>query len=378
MDATSANNVLNVTANTIVDLLWGEVCNREWATAVGRMDNAMHAVYAVIQHADVIPGIVIAVEQLLHPEAAMKMEEEDEEDVVYRRQQKEHTKGKKRVDATEGESLLGKRKADEALKDEREHGRSRMCRSSSKITTAQPTLIHQPGGRMTTSKKAARPKRMMKAQQAAEHRMMTTPTPAPPSTPPHTPIPVPNPTQRRQGHQGCQRGAPQPLATPQPVNTCLTCVDFGVLCKPNLGYSCFTCRSHKKKSQEPSEALVPRSQCPSCAASSKRGTSINTQPPANPQDHPNMASSSMGIMLCIPPSQATHKSFQINEAAKDINHPTAATMIRMESAPQTSAVKAPVNMGLIPGTTLTYIELSPPYMLVYQSKASLQADTLGV
>ncbi|KIJ08692.1 hypothetical protein PAXINDRAFT_18187 [Paxillus involutus ATCC 200175] len=71
MDATSANNILNATANTIIDLLWGEVQAGEWATVVVRMDNAMHATRAVIQHADVIPGIVIAVEQLLHPEAAV-------------------------------------------------------------------------------------------------------------------------------------------------------------------------------------------------------------------------------------------------------------------------------------------------------------------
>ncbi|KIK78774.1 hypothetical protein PAXRUDRAFT_81283, partial [Paxillus rubicundulus Ve08.2h10] len=71
MDATSTNNILNVTVKTIVDLLWGEVQDREWAIAVGRMDNAMHAVCAVIQHADVIPSIVITMEQLLHPEAAV-------------------------------------------------------------------------------------------------------------------------------------------------------------------------------------------------------------------------------------------------------------------------------------------------------------------
>ncbi|KIK72757.1 hypothetical protein PAXRUDRAFT_21620 [Paxillus rubicundulus Ve08.2h10] len=71
MDATSTNNVLNATAKTIVDLLWGEVQNGEWAIAVGRMDNAMHATRAVIQQADVIPGILITVEQLLHLEAAV-------------------------------------------------------------------------------------------------------------------------------------------------------------------------------------------------------------------------------------------------------------------------------------------------------------------
>ncbi|KIK72004.1 hypothetical protein PAXRUDRAFT_125978, partial [Paxillus rubicundulus Ve08.2h10] len=69
MDATSANNVLNATAKTIVDLLWGEVQEGEWA--IGRMDNAMHAARAVMQHADVIPGIIIAVEQLIHPEAVV-------------------------------------------------------------------------------------------------------------------------------------------------------------------------------------------------------------------------------------------------------------------------------------------------------------------
>ncbi|KIK75146.1 hypothetical protein PAXRUDRAFT_19231 [Paxillus rubicundulus Ve08.2h10] len=71
MDATSANNVLNVTAKAIIDLLWGEVQDGELAIAVGRMDNAMHAAHAVIQHADMIPSILIAVEQLLHPEAAV-------------------------------------------------------------------------------------------------------------------------------------------------------------------------------------------------------------------------------------------------------------------------------------------------------------------
>ncbi|KIK79963.1 hypothetical protein PAXRUDRAFT_159894 [Paxillus rubicundulus Ve08.2h10] len=62
MDANSANNILNVTAKTIVNLLWGEVQDREWAIVVERMENAM--VY-------VIPSIVITVEQLLHPEAAV-------------------------------------------------------------------------------------------------------------------------------------------------------------------------------------------------------------------------------------------------------------------------------------------------------------------
>ncbi|KIK72797.1 hypothetical protein PAXRUDRAFT_21569 [Paxillus rubicundulus Ve08.2h10] len=71
MDATSTNNVLNATTKTIVELLWGEVQDGEWAIVVGRMDNAMHAVRAVIQHADMIPGIIIAMEQLLHPEAAV-------------------------------------------------------------------------------------------------------------------------------------------------------------------------------------------------------------------------------------------------------------------------------------------------------------------
>ncbi|KIK77979.1 hypothetical protein PAXRUDRAFT_165224 [Paxillus rubicundulus Ve08.2h10] len=285
MDATSANNVLNATMKTIVDLLWGEVQDGEWAISVGRMDNAMYAARAVIQHADVIPSIVIAMEQLLHPEAAvwpnwmgmiqwtqesvacylwarqgmivwteyefgdsstndnkvsqppkepmgakeeeargvqilqMKMEEDEEEDVAYRRQQKEHAKGKKRADVMEGECLLGKRKVVEVVEDAREHGRPRIHRSSSKMTTAQPMLVHLLGGRMTTTKKATRPKQMTKAQWAAErrdniesededpisdavagstssaNRMMATLTPSPPSTPPCTPIPVPNPAQ---------------------------------------------------------------------------------------------------------------------------------------------------------------------------------------
>ncbi|KAF8833891.1 hypothetical protein BDN67DRAFT_985723 [Paxillus ammoniavirescens] len=238
MDATSTNNILNATANTIVDLLWGEVQEGEWATAVVRMDNAMHAARAVIQHADMIPSIIIAVEQLLHPEAAVWLNwmgmihwthksvachpwaqqgtivhtEYESGEPSTNNDKKEHAKGKKRADAMEGESSLGKRKADEALKDEREHRRPRMRRSSSTMTTTQPTLVHQPSGRMTAAKKAARPKWMTKAQEAAqrrrlkEHRddiesededpignvtagatsstsrMATTPTPAPPST----------------------------------------------------------------------------------------------------------------------------------------------------------------------------------------------------
>ncbi|KIK77338.1 hypothetical protein PAXRUDRAFT_17575 [Paxillus rubicundulus Ve08.2h10] len=183
MDATSANNVLNATTKTIVDLLWGEVQDGEWAIAVGRMDNAMHAAHAVIQHTDVIPGILIAVEQLLHPGREAQMDDE---------------------------STVG----------------------------------------------------------AVGSRMTATPTPAPPSTPPGTPIPI---------------------------------------------TTSFACRFIYA------------------------GTPINTQPPANPQDRPNTASSSMGIMLRIPPSQATP-----------------ATTIRMESAPMTSAVKAPINMGLIAGTAYSF------------------------
>ncbi|KIK71953.1 hypothetical protein PAXRUDRAFT_22590 [Paxillus rubicundulus Ve08.2h10] len=105
----------------------------------------------------------------------------------------------------EGESSLGKRKVDEALKDARERGQPRMRGSSSKMTTPQPMLFTCPV-------------------QEAEHRdnikyededpigdtaagstssadtMMATLTPALPSTPPRTPIPVPNPAQQRQGH----------------------------------------------------------------------------------------------------------------------------------------------------------------------------------
>ncbi|KIK71784.1 hypothetical protein PAXRUDRAFT_22839 [Paxillus rubicundulus Ve08.2h10] len=73
MDATSANNILNATAKTIVDLLWGEVQEGEWVIAVGRMDNTMvrnnNTSCTMTARADVIPSIVIAVEQLIHPEA---------------------------------------------------------------------------------------------------------------------------------------------------------------------------------------------------------------------------------------------------------------------------------------------------------------------
>ncbi|KIK79142.1 hypothetical protein PAXRUDRAFT_16487 [Paxillus rubicundulus Ve08.2h10] len=449
MDATSANNVLNATTKAIVDLLWGEVQDREWAIAVGRMDNAMHAARAVVQHTDVIPGILIAVEQLLHPEAAvwpnwmgmiqwtqesvachpwaqqgtivwteykfgdlstnnnevlqppkepmgvkeeargaqilqMKIEEENEEDVAYRRRQKDHAKGKKRADATEGESLLGKGKVDKVLEDARERGQPRMCGSSGKMTASQPTLVHLPGGRMTTAKKAARPKQMTKAQQAAEHRQLKehrddvqskdedpignvaddgTPTPAPQSTPPQTPIPVPNPAQQRQGHQGCRRGAPQPLAAPQPVNACSTCINFGILCEPNPGYLCFTCRSHKKKcalAARNTHQISSTIQGSSCKIATSfvcrfiyTGTPVNTQPPANPQDCPNTASSSTGIILCIPPSRAT-----------------SATTIRTESAPKTSTVKAPVNIGLILGTA--YSLCGNPLVLHEEHRTALQ------
>ncbi|KIK74575.1 hypothetical protein PAXRUDRAFT_19738 [Paxillus rubicundulus Ve08.2h10] len=197
------------------------------------------------------------------------------------------------------------------------------------MTAAQPTLIHLPGSRMTTTKKAARPKQMTKAQWTAERmddiesededpignmvvgstssadRMTAMPTPAPPSTPPCMPIPVPNPAQQRQGHQGCQRGAPQPLAAPQPMNACSTCIDFGVLCKQNPGYLCFTAGLARKTGdirQHPATRKSPRS--------SQHG---------------------------------------IQQYGDHIAHP-AFTSHLMVSAPNTSAVKAPVNMGLIPWT----------------------------
>ncbi|KIK72071.1 hypothetical protein PAXRUDRAFT_22439 [Paxillus rubicundulus Ve08.2h10] len=270
MDATSTNNILNATTKTIINLLWDEVQDGEWAIVVGRMDNAMHAARAVLQHADVIPGIIIAMEQLLHPEAAvwpnwmgmiqwtqelvthhpwawqgtivqteyefgdsstnnntvlqpleepmgaeeeeaqgaqilqMKMEEDEEEDVAYRRGQKEHVKGKKRADATEGESSLGKRKADEALEDARDCGQPRMHRSSSKMTTPQPTLVHLPGAERRQLKEHRDDIKSededpignaVAGSTSSANRMTATPTPAPPSTPPHMLIPVPNPAQ---------------------------------------------------------------------------------------------------------------------------------------------------------------------------------------
>ncbi|KAF9222863.1 hypothetical protein BS17DRAFT_818180 [Gyrodon lividus] len=159
MDAIAANLVLNATTKTITNILWGEVQGGEWDIVVERMENAMCAAHAIIQHANVIPGIVIAVEQLLHPQDTqwphwmamiewmhesvsrhewaqhgrvqleevlgmeeeetwgeeilqMKMEE-DEEDKVYTSRRKEHVKGKRRADATDGETSLGKSKADE-------------------------------------------------------------------------------------------------------------------------------------------------------------------------------------------------------------------------------------------------------------------------
>ncbi|KIK76408.1 hypothetical protein PAXRUDRAFT_18244 [Paxillus rubicundulus Ve08.2h10] len=387
MDATSANNILNATAKTIINLLWGEVQYGEWAIAVGRMDNAMHAAHAVIQHTDIIPGILIAVEQLLHLEAAvwpnwmgmiqwtqelvachpwaqqgtivrteykfgdsstndnkvsqplkepmgaeeeeaqgaqilqMKIEEDDEEDVAYRRQQKEHVKGKKRADATEGESSLGKRKADKALEDATECGRTRMRGSSSKMTAAQPTLVHLPGGRMTTAKKAARPKWMTKAQRAAEHRddvkskdedpignvvvgstssadrMMATPTPAPQSTPPWTPIPVPNPANRCSPDQRMCSHSEEHLPDLE-HHLRLQLQDCDVLHVPL--HLCGDTRQH------PATCKSPRL--------SQQGI----QQYGNYTAHPTFASHSM------------------------------------ESTPKTSAVKAPVNMGLIAGTAYSF------------------------
>ncbi|KIK74561.1 hypothetical protein PAXRUDRAFT_19753 [Paxillus rubicundulus Ve08.2h10] len=213
------------------------------------MDNAMHAMCIVIQHADVIPGILIAVEQLLHPEAAvwpnwMGMIQWSQESVAHHPWAQQGT----------------------IVRMEYEFGDS----SSNDNEVSQPSkepmgAEEKEADRMTTTKKATRPKQMTKAQQAAERRdnvqsedegplamwrMMATPTPAPQSTPLRTPIPVPNPAQQRQGHRGRRRGAPQPLAAPQPVNACSTCIDFGVLCEPNPGYSCFTCRSRKKKCKQ--------------------------------------------------------------------------------------------------------------------------------
>ncbi|KIK75874.1 hypothetical protein PAXRUDRAFT_18607 [Paxillus rubicundulus Ve08.2h10] len=323
MDATSANNVLHATVKTIVDLLCGEVQDGEWAIAVGRMYNAMHATRAIIQHADMIPGIIIAVEQLLYLEAAQGT----------------------------------------IIQTDYEFGDS----STNDNEVSQP--LNEPMGAEEEEAQGVQILQMKIKEDDEEDVDDGHANPAPPSTPPCMLIPVPNPTQQRQGHQGCRRGALQPLAAPQPTNACLTCVDFGILCEPNPGYSCFTCRSRKKKceqsgmtrgqsasracqpmqsrsvdalsqqgtparSRAPSEAPAARSRCPSRAASSKRGTPVNTQPPTNPQDHPNMASRSMGIILHIPPSRAT-----------------SVATIRMESAPKTSTVKAPVNMGLIAGTT---------------------------
>ncbi|KIK74696.1 hypothetical protein PAXRUDRAFT_19619 [Paxillus rubicundulus Ve08.2h10] len=272
----------------------------------------------------------------------MKMEEDNEEDVAYRRRQKEHVKGKKRADVTEGESSLGKRKVDEALEDATECG-------------------------MITAKKAVRPKWMMKAQRAAEHRddvqskdedpignaavgstsspdrMTATATPAPPSTPPHMLIPVPNLAQPRRGHQGCWRGAPQPLAAPQPTNACSTCVDFGVLCEPN---------PEDDQHCMPTNRRSPDQQMHSC--SKEHLPYLEHHPRLQPQDrdvlrvllhlsggHPSTPSHPQipKIILMRPPAVQDHTA-----------HPAFASH-SMESAPNTSTIKAPVNMGLILGTT---------------------------
>ncbi|KIK75395.1 hypothetical protein PAXRUDRAFT_18755 [Paxillus rubicundulus Ve08.2h10] len=193
MDATSTNNILNATAKTIIDLLWGEVQDREWAIA--------HTVHAVIQYTNVIPSIVITVEQLLHPEAAvwpnwMGMIQWTQELVAC------HPWARQGM----------------IVQTEYKFGDS----STNDNEVSQPPK--EPMGAeeeevMTTAKKATRPKQMMEAKQAAErrddietededpigkavvgstsstNRMTAIPTPAPPSTPPCTPIPVPNPTQ---------------------------------------------------------------------------------------------------------------------------------------------------------------------------------------
>ncbi|KIK72381.1 hypothetical protein PAXRUDRAFT_54068, partial [Paxillus rubicundulus Ve08.2h10] len=205
-------------------------------------------------------------------------------------------------------------------------------------------------------------------------------TPAPPSPPPRTPIPVPNPTQQRQGHR---RGAQKPLAAPQPANACSTCVDFGILCEPNPGYSCFTCWSRKKKceqsgttrgrsashacqpmrSQVPSEAPAPRSRHPSRATSSKRAISISAQPSANPQDQPNVASTSMGIKLCIPPPRT--------------RSPNRVKPTHRQSAPPTSAVKAPNNMGLMPGAAYS-LSRNPLLSHEEHRAAMLRLETMEV
>ncbi|KIK72610.1 hypothetical protein PAXRUDRAFT_180340 [Paxillus rubicundulus Ve08.2h10] len=56
----------NVTTKTIIILFWGKVQEGEWGMSIERVENAMNAACAVVQHVDMIPGVVIAVKELLH------------------------------------------------------------------------------------------------------------------------------------------------------------------------------------------------------------------------------------------------------------------------------------------------------------------------
>jgi hypothetical protein len=366
----------------------------------------------------------------------MKMEE-DEDDAAYARRRQERAKGKKRANEMDGETSRGKRKADEALEEESDRRRPRTSGPNGKMTATQPILVPRLGGRMTAATRPAvlLPRKRMTKAQRAEHRTrlkelrdeteteftssMTTepiPAPEPTPTPPATPAPI---TAKRK--PGRPKGGPKSPVAGQPGDACSTCMEFGVLCVPNPGFSCETCRSRKKKcnqagprrgrsasrarqpipsrtsdtrskgrtpaeSRAPSEAPGQTLRRSSRASSSTRAISVRAVPSAETQERPISESSGQGLKLRIPASRVRGKLFKINQAGKSINHITAATAIRMErsasgssnalqatnrqSAPPSSSLKAPHNMGLIPGAAYTLT--GNPLVSHQEHRAALQ------
>ncbi|KAF9226981.1 hypothetical protein BS17DRAFT_765099 [Gyrodon lividus] len=402
MDAATANLVLDATAKTIVNILWGEVQGGEWDTTVERMENAMHAARAIIQHANVILGIVIAVKQRLHPQD-MQWPHWMHGCIVCTQyesgsattDQNEFSQQLEEVLGMEEEETWGEEILQMKMEEDKEDKHNDCANARSHIYPHSPS----------------------------------TPTPS------STPVPVSAP----QRH-GCPKSGPRPPLSGQHANACSTCINFGVLCMPVAGFSCDTCRIHKKKckqagkrrgrsascanpstlpgqsrvhsrgqsllggtgpkrgwstscAQQPTEAgtshVRSRGQSPfggiqvesptespaplelprkilcwsSHTFSSTRGMSAQATPSAKTQDPPNMESStiavdkpiqssSQGLKLHIPPAQS-HTGTASNMEADTSNIPSALHSTYCHTAPPASAPKAPHNMGLIPRATYT-------------------------
>ncbi|KAF9218784.1 hypothetical protein BS17DRAFT_770453 [Gyrodon lividus] len=286
MDATTANLVLDATAKTIVNILWGEVQGGEWDTAVERMENAMRAACTIIQHANVIPGIVIAVEQLLHPQDMQWLVCTQYKSGSTTTDQNEFSQQLEEVSGMEEEEMWGEEEmqVEEETWGETETWREEETRGEEETWGEEILQMKMEEDEEDEYIPPPTPKWMMKVQQAEvcmqlrelreqkeDNRMrltagplkiyipsstastMTTPTPAPTSTPappsPPTPSTSPVPVSATQRHGHPKSGQRPPLAG-QHANACSTCINFGVLCMPVVGFSCDTCHIRKKKCKQ--------------------------------------------------------------------------------------------------------------------------------